>query len=132
MAGKKGGAPSTYTPEIADAICDAIADGKSLRDLPGIGLPGWPTIQKWLAKHAEFASQYARAREAQGDMMDDEILNIARAVTNETYQQARIQIDAYKWRAARLAPKRYGDRLTHDGELKQDVTINVSTGVPRG
>jgi len=37
-----------------------------------------------------------------------------RIVDHENIQRSRLRVDARKWAAARLAPKKYGDRLEHD------------------
>ena len=47
--------------------------------------------------------------------MDQRIMAVADSCTNDTANADRVKIDAYKWRAARLAPKRYGDKLALTG-----------------
>lgn len=117
------GRPSTFTPALATRICDRIASGESIRSICSEkGMPGWETVRGWLLKHPEFAAQYARAREDQADAMDEEILETARSTTAENAQANRVKIDAYKWRAARLAPRKYGDRLAIDA----DVNVTMS------
>ena len=37
-----------------------------------------------------------------------------RIVDHENIQRSRLRVDARKWAAARLAPKKYGDRIEHD------------------
>ena len=72
--------------------------------------------------------RYTRAREAQADKFFREIIEIAddasrdyvatsdgkRIVDHENIQRSRLRVDARKWAAARLAPKKYGDRIEHD------------------
>jgi hypothetical protein len=72
------------------------------------------TVWRWLDDRPEFASKYARARELQGDWMDEKILTVADACTPETAAADRVKIDAYKWRAAKLAPKKYGDKIQQE------------------
>jgi hypothetical protein len=55
-----------------------------------------------------------RAREAQADKLFKESLEIADKATPENVNVARLQVDTRKWAAARLAPKKYGDRISHD------------------
>lgn len=54
-----------------------------------------------------------RPREQQADLYADEIIEIADACEPEAaaVAKAKARIDARKWLAARLAPKKYGDRL---------------------
>jgi hypothetical protein len=124
----KIGRPSMFTEEIAAAICDGIAAGECLPrvcDKPGMPHPS--TVFDWLAKDKVFADQYARAREAQGELMDAMIMEAATAaperviirmggedggtkeqVDTGEVQHRRLKIDALKWRAAHLRPKVYG------------------------
>lgn len=114
--------PSKFSGDLADLICEHVADGKSLREICKIdGIPSRFTVLKWLRDLPEFSIQYAHAREVQADAMDDEILDTARDTTNENAQANRVKIDAFKWRAARLAPKKYGDKFLHDHTHTIDI-----------
>jgi len=55
-----------------------------------------------------------RAREAQADKYFQEIIEIADAATPETVNVARLRVDSRKFTVARLAPKKYGDHISHD------------------
>lgn len=108
----KPGRPSSYSDEMAETICDRIAEGESLRRICARdGYPHMVTVMRWLERHPEFAAKYARAREMQADVMDDMILSVADGCTPETAAADRVKIAAYQWRAAKLAPKKYGDRV---------------------
>ena len=56
------------------------------------------------------------AREQQADLYADEIIKIADdcTPTHEEIAKARVRIDARKWKAARLAPKKYGEKSELD------------------
>jgi len=75
-----------------------------------------------------------RAREAQADKLFKECLEIADKATPENVNVARLQVDTRKWAAARLAPKKYGDHISHDvhGSTKLNfqpaVLIKVGDG----
>jgi hypothetical protein len=56
----------------------------------------------------------ARAREAQADKFFKECIEIADAATQENCNVARLRVETRKWAAARLAPKKYSDHITHD------------------
>jgi hypothetical protein len=106
------GVPSDYTPETADAICEDIADGRSLRSIcDADSMPNKATVFRWLAAHADFRDQYACAREAQADSYVDDITDIADRAKPEDAVVARLRIDARKWSASKLRPKVYGDKL---------------------
>lgn len=114
QAKRKTGRPSAFTEDLGDRICERIADGDSLRTIcDSDEMPDRTTVLRWLAddQHRSFAAKYARAREAQGDLMDEKVLAIADKCTPETAQADRVKIAAYQWRASKLKPKVYGDRL---------------------
>jgi hypothetical protein len=114
----------SYTPEqVAVAkkrVCLEITEGKSLRTIClDPAMPSAETIRVWLIDDGEFAAQYARAREEQADFYADEIIDIADGAKDANL--ARLQIDARKWKASKLVPKKYGDKLdlTHSGSLER-------------
>jgi hypothetical protein len=137
----KGGRPTLYNLEIALAICDRIADGESLVSIcRDEKMPKKTAVYEWLLRHKEFAEIYARAREDQADSLADEIQAIADEEPqqivdgNKTrYDSAWVQhiknrVDARKWIAAKLKPKKYSDRLTHQGDAEADsikVDVNI-------
>src|SRR5215831_5581176 len=55
-----------------------------------------------------------RAREVQADKYFQEIIEIADAATPETVNVARLRVDSRKFTVARLAPKKYGDHISHN------------------
>lgn len=124
------GRPSDFTQEIADAICERLADGESLRSICSADdMPNKATVFRWLAAHKSFSDQYACAREAQADTIADEILDIADDGSNdwmekrddeggnlgwkengEAIRRSQLRIDARKWLAGKMKPKKYGDK----------------------
>lgn len=129
------GAPTTFNSHIASVICIRIAEGESLRKiLRDQGMPAQSTVYEWLLRHPEFAEQYTRAREEQADSLADEIIDIADeqpevvAVTDKKtgaliehkldgafLQWQKNRIEARKWTAMKLKPKKYGDRVAVEG-----------------
>ena len=140
------GRPSEFSQETADIICERIADGESLRSICGDeDMPAKSTVFKWLAQKDGFADQYARAREAQADSIFDDILDIADDARNdwmerqgdegpgyqlngEHVQRTRLRIDARKWMAGKLRPKKYGDKLELSGDQDAPLNIKVTIG----
>ncbi len=136
------GRPSDFTQEIADTICERIADGESLRGiLTTEGMPASSTVFKWLNDVPAFSEQYARAREAQADAVFDDILTIADDGRNdwmerksadggnigwmengEALRRSQLRIDARKWMAGKLKPKKYSDKL----QIDQNTTLSAS------
>lgn len=127
---KRGpGRPSLYSTELADLICERLADGESLRSIcREAAMPGMMTVLDWRNRYPEFRAKYACAREAQAEVMDDMIMTTAKdAGTNP--MGARVQIDAYKWRAAKLAPKSFGDKVSHEHSGPGGAPIPVKAGI---
>jgi hypothetical protein len=131
-APKPTGRPTKFNQQTADLICMMLSEGLSLRqilkaDTTG-ALPAQSTVYEWLLRYPLFAEQYARAREEQADTNADEILDIAdemppeytdekgRTSLDMTYiQWQKNRIEARKWTAAKLRPKKYGDRVAVEG-----------------
>ena len=102
---------------IETHICELLARGHSLAAIcRRKNLPAPSTIYKWLAESPEFSEQYAHAREQQADFYADEIIEIADNCPPETGEvaKAKLKIDARKWKAARLAPKKYSEKTELD------------------
>ena len=117
--------PVEWTPERkAEAqayICQQIALGRSLVKIcEEPDMPHYSTTMEWRSEDAAFAEKYARAREDQADYHAEEIVDIADTETDPNI--ARVRIDARKWKASKLKPKVYGERIAVD----QDLTIRVS------
>jgi hypothetical protein len=126
--------PSDYTPEMADEICARIAEGRSLLSISkDEDMPAQGTIYRWLFNNTEFQEKYARAREAQADVLAEEIRDIAdtpilgekvttkadgvrETVTGDTVDRSRLMVESRKWLAMKLKPKKYGDRI--DGKFE--------------
>lgn len=91
------------------------------------GMPSHATVHVWLEANKSFQDKYARARLNQADWYADKITDIANAVLQGRYkpENARVAIDALKWTASKLKPKKYGDRLdlTSEGEKIEPLII---------
>jgi len=120
----KAGAPTDYTPDTANIICQHIAEGQSLRRIAEHEplAPSFRSIITWLLKHEEFALQYAHARTMQADVMVDDITHIADH--GEDVRRDALRIDARKWVASKLKPKKYGDHKQL--EISGGIDLNVS------
>jgi len=139
----KTGRPSTYTPEIAAIICDRISRGESLKSICNSpGIPDQVVVYGWLGRQPEFAQMYARAREDQADTLADEIAALAdeepRMVVDDKgvaridsawVQWQKNRVEARKWVAAKLKPKKWGERIQVAGDadapLKLDAEVNA-------
>lgn len=134
--------PVEYTEEIAEEVCWRLAHGESLVSICGDEhIPHCATIYRWLIRFPLFCEMYARAREDQADTNADEILAIAdemppqfkddkgRVYLDQTFiQWQKNRIDARKWTAMKLKPKKYGDKLgLHGVEGAAPITTQDNT-----
>lgn len=106
----------TFTQEIAEIICERIANGEGLRSIcRDNAMPGRTTVLEWLnrdeAEFAQFRAKYARARENQADYLDEEMQEVADAAKPDDVRVARLRVLTMQWRASKLAPKKYGDKV---------------------
>ena len=102
------------------------------------GMPACSAVYRWLNERPEFQEQYARAREEQADFYAGQIVEIAdeevtmvRADKHKSRDEDgdgntevvfdptavarnRLRVDARKWYASKLAPKKYGEKVTQE------------------
>ena len=136
----KAGRKTTYSDDVANAICERIADGESLVSIcSDANMPCRAIVYDWLRDKPLFSDRYARAREDQADFYAEQIIQIADDGKNDSYvddsgktmtdqdvvARSRLRIDARKWAASKLAPKKYGDKVDVgvSGEVGLTVTI---------
>lgn len=127
--------PTEFSQDIADKICEQLSLGKSLIKIcKKAGFPNKSTVYRWLSVNREFCDQYARARDLQADHLVEEIIDIAdkarigtktitktgehpstETITADVVERSKLQIEARKWYAGKLAPKKYGDKVQLTG-----------------
>lgn len=121
--------PDQYSAGLADLICDRISRGESLLAICAEdGMPSQSMVYRWLDKYVAFREKYARARDLQCDSLADEALQVARNGSAEMANANRVRLDAIKWFAAKVAPKKYGEKL--DIESTAHVTVADDTDRP--
>lgn len=133
---------STYNVETAEKICELIADGMALHKIAAIkGMPSPACVRRWLAANTDFLIMYAAAREEQADALADQVLTIAdepperitrvsddggtsyESIDPAAVNNKRVRIDARKWIAAKLRPRKYGDSSSIDHVIKADSSL---------
>lgn len=116
-----------WTDDIESEILNEIMSGRSVLEICGPDRDGWvpseTTFYKHLLEDADFAEKYTRARNVQAHHEVDEIKRIADAATAANFQVARLQVDARKWRASKLAPKIYGDKIELSNDPENPVAF---------
>ena len=140
------GRPSTYPPEVEEAIFARLCTGESLRHIcSDDDLPHESTVRKWvmLDNPPGIGTRYACARNMGLDSQAEEIIEISdtcregiiRKVSEkdgvtvehrDMVDRARLQVDARKWLLSKMRPDKYGDRLQVAGDKDAPLEVNVS------
>ena len=137
------GRPTDYSLELAELICERVAGGEGLVKICKCDdMPARSTVMRWIFKYKEFSDRYTLAREHQADFLFEEILDISDGdegdhlldangnptgrANHENINRSRLRVDTRKWVIARLAPKKYGDKVDFDPE-NNNWTVN---GIP--
>lgn len=140
----EAGRPSKFTPEIADAICNRLADGETLiaicRDED---MPGESTVRGWvLEDRGGFSAKYAQARLVGYERMADELLDISDdarndwmerrgeddagwAANGEHMNRSRLRVDTRKWLLSKALPKVYGDKVQVGGDPDNPLKVDA-------
>ena len=108
-------------------ICAHIAEAKSLASYCRTSKLGYSTVTDWLRDDAEFAANYAHARESAGDADADTVTDIReRMLAGEiTSDVARVAIDAAKWSAGVRKPKKYGSKLEVEATVQGAINVVI-------
>jgi hypothetical protein len=91
---KRGaGRPTAYDAQIADQICDRVADGEFIHVIcADPGFPKHRTVRDWTQRYPEFKAAYEQAKHCKHERLMDECLQIADAATKETLNLAEFQL----------------------------------------
>jgi hypothetical protein len=135
-------------------IFDRVAGGESIRAVlcktPSPGFPHVRTFWRWVAAEDEVRKAYELAICARADVFAEEIIEIADAECTEpifdaegnprldeqgrplmvtsksAIEHARLRIEARKWIASRLLPKKYGDRTILAGDADNPLAVDLT------
>lgn len=123
--------PAFFTPELADAICNRIADGRSLRSVcQDDDMPSRESVRRWLKEREDFRALYAEAHHERVDAMFEDMLAIADDRTID-WQERKVMIAARQWAMSKVAPKKYGDRVEVTGDPERPMVASDSTDLAR-
>jgi hypothetical protein len=143
------GRQTTYTQEVAEQICERIANGEPLRQIcRDEGMPAWRTAYDWQTAHPEFAARIAHARELGEEAIAQECMMIAdtpkigtkttskatgmETVEADMIEHRRLQIDTRLKLLAKWNPRKWGDKLALGGAsdlpaIETQATLNVTS-----
>ena len=114
-----------------DAVCEAISDRKSLTAIAveiGVSIG---SLLTWVEADAERSARIKDVRAAMARVWDEQAESELRSATDDLgLRKAREIAHHYRWRASKVAPRDYGDRLSHEHAGPGGGAIMVITGVP--
>lgn len=113
--------------EIIQSVLDGMYAQESTSEMcrrAGISLS---LFFKWVNEDPDVGEQYVRAREARADAVFEQLDEIGEeaAMAESAVQVAglRLKADNLKWKLARMAPKKYGEKLQTEHSGSVDVTL---------
>jgi hypothetical protein len=89
-------------------------------------MPASSAIYRWLDTNQIFKEQYTQARIKQADYYAEMIVD--EAFSSHDAAIGRLRMDALKWAASKIAPKKYGDKV--EVEQTGGTALTVSFALP--
>ncbi len=104
--------PNPLDPGIVDRICEGLVAGETITKVcEPEDMPHFTMVYRAMAKDEDFANAIAKARAAQQEAEIDKMIDIADSATAENVSVAKLRIWARQWRAMKLSPKKYGEKV---------------------
>jgi len=103
-----------YTPEQVEAVCEDI-EASAIGTQKALLAKGMNTKEFWATLDADdsLRKRYTRAKEIQAENLAEEIVAISDGIEGgeKDVNRDRLRVESRKWVAAKLLPKKYGDRM---------------------
>ena len=121
-------------PDSMEQLCVRLAEGRSLREMARqLDVSYW-CLYKWVTETDARRGQYARALDARAEVhretIEDDVVGDALNMVDVAMR--RLRFDALRWTAARLAPKRYGDKIEVDAKVQHDLVGELRSHLQAG
>lgn len=139
------GRPTIYNQAVIDELCQEISTSTAslVTICKSDKYPSVAIVIRWLSdgKHPDFVSQYTLAKQIQAEFLAEQIIEIAddsgqdtvtrfdaqgrpyKIEDKEWTNRSRLRVDARKWVAAKLLPKKYGDSSKIDLTVKTEQPL---------
>jgi hypothetical protein len=121
----------------ADEICARLSKGETVSEIARQLQIGRTTIHDWRAENPQFFEQFARAKDEGYDAIADSVFEIADDgkrdyvvgedgvyLDRDHIQRSKLRVETRLKLLAKWDPKRYGDKMQHEGDLKIEVVIH--------
>jgi hypothetical protein len=125
-----GAASQTLDATGIDAVCGAIGEGKSLTAIAereGVSLG---SLLTWIEADPERSARAREARTMMARYWDERSEQVIEAAGDEfSLKKAKELSHHYRWRAAKIAPREYGERVQHandpDNPMPSSITVTL-------
>lgn len=132
------------TDTLLEQIFERVAKGESLnRICSEPDMPARKSFYEWVAEDETVLRRYEFAMLMRADTYAEETIEIADASENDRYidengrevtdheaiNRSKLRVDARKWYASKLQPKKYGDRVVNEhqgGDPDKPILTNIT------
>lgn len=120
-------------PQTMGVIVQRITDAETPESLKAIA-KAWQVplgkLAEWITEDSERAGQYANALRIAGEQRALEVIEIADSATPENVGVKKLQVEARKWYAGKLARDRFGE-MNEVRVTGQVGLVAILSGMPR-
>lgn len=104
--------------EAIEELCDRVEGGESIAQIAeSLGVPN-STVLRWIEADPQRSARATRAREKSARTWDEKAEQELRQAGDPfALSRAKELAQHYRWRASKIAPREYGDKLELGGEV---------------
>lgn len=141
MSKRKSAYSQSYDTEerikLAEQVLELMPTMGTVKACRTVGVPV-STFNAWVKTEATWAERYARARLDYIENIASDVMEISDETPSTTdkgnvdtgdVQSKRLRVDSRKWLLSKLAPKRYGERLTVAGDEAAPLKVDQITRI---
>ena len=118
--------------KFEDVIFQIAEKGKSLREACKTVPMSIDVFRKIVNSDEERQGQYVRAREERHDYLMEEMIVIADSPKTKdsitAVQRDKLRIEARQWALSKMNPKKFGNKIELEGEIKERIIIEMDLG----
>lgn len=130
--------PVYYSPDIAAAICERIAEGEPLTTIcTSEEMPSRPTVYQWLIHRPEFRSAFAMARELSAYTLEEEAIEKLRQLwrspellTQVGVRAAEVLANQLRWSATKRNANAFGENQRASMVVPIQINTTLDLGQP--